>query len=807
MDSVFNKIKSYIFGGSFQKDNGLSLNNGFFNSEKIMTGDDSGGRFEKNKPESEILNESAPYKIGDMIGEKYEILDILGKGGFGIVYLVDAKDLGGVYAMKTFRDEFFEDTIVRERFKREAKLWIDMGRHPNIVYAYFIDEIEKRQYVLMEYITPGPNTVNTIEGYIKQDRIPDLARLMRWGIEFCHAMEYSYSKGLLSHRDIKPANIMITSDKHLKITDFGLADVIGTSLAISSIKTGMSGIEAGLSFQTLGGIGFGTPPYMPYEQFENASACDERSDIYSFGAVWYQLISSGKLPFMAKLPADAAEAEKTRYWNEMKELHANAPLPEINSKIFPIVKKCMAKKPEGRYQSFAELRRDLEEELYKFSREKVEKPQYYEAEDWEWSNKGMSWQSLGKLEEAIRCYDMAISINPNYAKAIYNKGTALLNLQRYDEAIAFFERAIAINPGYENAWYNKAVSLRELKKLDESNICWDMVIKLKPGDSWAYFNKGLNFERLGDVSKALELYKKAIAINPRNIEAMNNLGVCLLKEGKFEEAMALHGKTTEQKPSYSIGWYNAGLCLYNLKKYREAIECYARAVKLDKNYYNAWHNSGMSYIALLKFAEAIICFDRCIEINRTDTDAWHNKGYCLDMLGRYDEAAACYGRGLEFNPELDALWYNKGTSLNKLNMHREAIGCFEQAVKLNPNNENAWNNLGICFNSLGEYAEAIKRYEKVVSVNPGHIKGWYNIGIALENMKKFAEAVEYYKKAVNIDKNYYNAYYHRAYCEQMLGNNGSAIINFRKYLETAPETPENIEFIKMARENIENLGS
>ncbi len=805
MDSVFNKIKSYIFGGSFQNNDGRSQNNGFLNSEKMMTGESSGDAAFKNRSEFENFAVPAPYKIGDMIGEKYEILEILGKGGFGIVYLVDAKDLGGIYAMKTFRDEFFEDTIARERFKREAKLWIDMGRHPNIVYAYFIDEIEKRQYVLMEYIAPGPNTANTIEGYIKHDRIPDIARLMRWGIEFCHAMEYSYSKGLLSHRDIKPANIMITSDKHLKITDFGLADVIGTSLAISSLKTGMSGMEAGLSFQTLGGIGFGTPPYMPPEQFDNASACDERSDIYSFGAVWYQLISSGKLPFMAELPKDASDAERTRYWNEMKELHSKAPLLEVNSKIFPIVKKCMAKKPEDRYRSFAALRYDLEDELYKFSREKVEKPQFKEAEDWEWSNRGLSWQSLGKLDEAIRCYDRAISINPNYAKAIYNKGTALLNLQRHDEAIALFERAIAINPGYENAWYNKAVSLRELKKLEESNICWDMVIKLKPADSWAYFNKGLNFERLGDIKKAVELYKKAMDINPRNIEATNNLGVCFLKEGKYEQAIALHKKTTELKAGYSIGWYNTGLCLYNLKNYKEALACYMKAAKLDKNYYNAWHNGGMTHIALSNYDEAIKCFDRCIEINRSDTDAWHNKGYCLDMIGRYEEAAACYGRGLEFNPELDTLWYNKGTSLNKMGLQREAIECFERAVKINPNNENAWNNMGICLNSLGEYEKAIKNYQKVISVNPKHTKGWYNIGIALENLKKYTEAIEYYKRAVDIDEKYFNAYYHRAYCEQMLGNNNSARISFRKYLETAPETPENIEFIKMAKINVEKL--
>ena len=98
---------------------------------------------------------SAPYKKGDFIGQKYEVYDVLGIGGFGIVYLVYSHETESVYALKTFRDEYLEDKEAQERFKKEAKIWIDMERHPYLVRAYFVDEISGRLFIGLEYIAPG----------------------------------------------------------------------------------------------------------------------------------------------------------------------------------------------------------------------------------------------------------------------------------------------------------------------------------------------------------------------------------------------------------------------------------------------------------------------------------------------------------------------------------------------------------------------------------------------------------------------------------------------------------------------------
>src|SRR5450830_1782847 len=109
-----------------------------------------------SKPTSkQDLQPGAAYKKGDFIGQEYEVYGILGKGGCGVVYLVYSHELGEVYALKTFQDEFLADQEVRERFRREASVWVELGRHPYLVHAYFVDEISGRLYIGMEYIAPN----------------------------------------------------------------------------------------------------------------------------------------------------------------------------------------------------------------------------------------------------------------------------------------------------------------------------------------------------------------------------------------------------------------------------------------------------------------------------------------------------------------------------------------------------------------------------------------------------------------------------------------------------------------------------
>jgi eukaryotic-like serine/threonine-protein kinase len=443
--------------------------------------------------------DGAAYKKGDVIGGLYVVQGILGVGGFGVVYLVQARESGAMHALKTLRDEYLRDDETRELFRREARMWVGLDRHPNIVRAEFITELSGRLYIGMEYIEPGAQGHNSLAGYLAA-KPPDLAQSLRWCIQFCHGMEYARSRGIRGHRDVKPENIMITREKTLKITDFGFAGVIEHVRAGSSIPQRRRSVQRS---------GFGTPTYMPPEQFRNASRCDERSDIYSLGIVMYQLVSKGRLPFALRVMRSGKN-----YWNDMHRLHTEARIPRLSSRLFPVIERCLQKEPNMRYQSFAELRTDLDA-LLKRETGGVEKAAAAEGlEAWELYNKAYSLSNLGQLEEAITWYDRALEANPLSADAWNNKGACQHKLGRLEDAIKSFNQALSLNKQNAAALRNMGTSLSALGRLREALDMMKKAAALEPSNESVWLNVGMIEERLGNTKDAVASFRSYLSKHP-----------------------------------------------------------------------------------------------------------------------------------------------------------------------------------------------------------------------------------------------------------------------------------------------------
>lgn len=421
------------------------------------------GKKDSRSADNPKQNNEIPYKKGNFIGQKYEVYGELGHGGFGVVYLVYSHEAEEVCALKTFRDEYLRDAETRKLFRREASVWVDLERHPYIVRAYWVDEVAGRPYIAMDYIAKDEQGLNTLQDYLTHQP-PDLAQSLKWAVQFCHGMEYAYSKGVRCHRDIKPSNIMISTDKTVKITDFGLAGVLGSAITASGIRLSIQEGGVGLAGSILEGKGCGTPTHMPPEQFTDAASCDERSDIYAFGIVLYQMAAGGRRPFLVSLPKDDSLEEQKRFGMEMHRLHSEAPVPKLNSPLLPIIQCCLEKQPIKRYQTFKELRADLEPLLKRQTGKTIKPPELKELEAWEWDNKGNSLSSLGRFDEAIKCHDKALEINPQDADAWINKGISLQHLGRVDEAMKCYDTALEINPQSAEAWNNKAWTEDELDR-------------------------------------------------------------------------------------------------------------------------------------------------------------------------------------------------------------------------------------------------------------------------------------------------------------------------------------------------------
>ena len=662
------------------------------------------------------------YKRGDIIGEKYEVHGVLGAGGFGVVYLVYDHDSQTVYALKTFRDEFLHDGRTRELFRREAGIWVNLERHPYLVRAYLVDERGGRLYIAMEYIAPGEEGPNSLELQLRQEP-PDLPQSLRWSIQFCHGMEYAYSKGVRCHRDIKPANIMIGRDRLIKITDFGLAGVLTGSTLTGEAASKTGDTMVGLPNGTMESGIYGTSTYMAPEQFVNAGACDERSDVYSFGVVLYQMASHGKLPFLAPWPRDDSEGEIVRFWRETRRLHTEAPVPKVNSLLFPVVEHCLKKEPSMRYQSFGELRSDLEPLLKRVTGEEVTPPPPTELRAWEWSNKGMSLGSLGRHEEAIRCYDRALEFDPQYAHALTNKGTSLHCLGLFEEAIRCYDHALQFDPRDSYAWIDKGATLIVLGRYEEAVNCCDRALELNPRSAGTWSNKGGCFTNLSRYEEAAECYKRALEIDP-------------LCEG---------------------AWGNKGTNLHSLGRYEEAIDCYDRALELDPRSTSTWINKGDSLDSLGRYEEAIDCYDRALELDPGSTYAWRSKGDSLDSLGRYEEARASYDRALELDPRSVVAWINRSICLYNLGRYEEAIESCDRALEFDPQRTNAWVNKGMNLAVLGRFREAIDCYDRALKLDPGRVTVWYRRALATEKLGRKEEAVHAYKQFVALAPERYAA--------------------------------------------------
>ena len=242
----------------------------------------------------------------------------------------------------------------------------------------------------------------------------------------------------------------------------------------------------------------------------------------------------------------------------------------------------------------------------------------------------------------------------NYGTAIthFHRGNLNSNSKKYAKAIKEYDQAIRINPQFAQAYYNRGNASAALGKHSEAIADYDKAIRINPQFSEAYRNRGSKNADLGEHSEAIADYDKAIQINPQFSEAYFNRGNANKALGKHSEAIADYDKAIQINPQFAEAYYNRGIANAALEKYTEAIADYDRVIQINPKHAMVYNSRGIANAGLEKYSEAITDFDQAIQINPKDAQAYYNRGIINAVLGKHPEAKADYEKAIEIDPQL-----------------------------------------------------------------------------------------------------------------------------------------------------------
>jgi serine/threonine protein kinase/predicted Zn-dependent protease len=689
-----------------------------------------------------------------MIGKNishYKILEKLGEGGMGVVYKAQDTKLDRIVALKFLPQHLTSDPVEKERFVHEAKAASALN-HPNITTIHEIDEFEGQMFIVMEYCEG-----KTLKQIIEKETL-SVRKVLDIGIQICEGLTIAHEKGIV-HRDIKSDNIMFTPRGQVKIMDFGLAKLKGATKLTSTRST------------------LGTAAYMSPEQAQGEEV-DQRSDIFSFGVVLYELLT-GKLPFGGEHQAaiiysiiNEEPQSVARYNNQ------------VSVELERIVSKALVKEKEERYQHIDDLLADLRRE--KKGLEYIKTAQIpKEAVVPKPKKKLLPFIVPASIVFVIAL--VFLILKPFKFEVVPEKGAVA---KENSLAIMYFENLVdredkerlgeivtnLLITGLSESQYLNVVSSQRLYdilkllgkegvKVIDKNVASQ--VATKAGAKWMLLGSILQVEpqviltsQLVEVESGRVLSSERITGEPGEkifsmvdkltVEVKRDLS--LPAQAQKEETPKVADVTTNSPEAYR--YYLEGLD-YGYKYYlTEAERSFKKALEFDSTF-------AMAYYMLANFktgeeqkrltAKAVKYSDKV-----SPKEKYYIKSWEANISGNYNQGIKELQKIAERYPDEKFAFFMIGQIYyGDLRQFEEAVRYLSKAIEIDPLYKPAYNTLAYVYNNMGDFDKSIWAINKYISLAPDEANPYDSRADLYAYNGKLDQAIESYKKALEIKPDFY----------------------------------------------------